>query len=70
MNATREKTNDIFQKDQTSVRQFFKGYSDAQIEDRLITMGSSDDDREVALMVKLHRSWYGEDPFGDNWQAD
>ena len=60
----------IFQKDQTSVRQFFKGYSDGQIEDRLITMGSSDDDREVQLMVQLYRSWYGEDPFGDNWQAD
>ena len=48
--------------DKKAVKNFFDGYSDNQIEDRLITMAMSDDHREVELMVKLHKGWYGEYP--------
>ena len=52
--------------DKKAVREFFKGYSDLQIKDKIISMAMSDDQREVDLSIQLQRAWTGKCPVGMN----
>lgn len=51
--------------DKKSVKEYFEGYTDGQIHDRILSMAMSDDQREVDLSVKLYRAWFGKCPVGD-----
>ena len=56
--------------DKKAVREFFKGYSDLQINDRIISMAMSDDQREVDLSIQLQRAWTGKCPVGMNFDIN